>query len=466
MRQKSELRSYQDRIATHLYDHNEALCVARPGGGKTIAALTAIQELLRDGVIRHALVIAPKRVARNVWPDEIELWAHTKGLRYQVLKGTPTQRQLQLSAADAGAFDITIVGIDIVQWLVEELARLPKQSRLFDLLAIDEISKFRDPKGRRANVLAKFAERWKMVWGLSGTLRPNSAQDLFMPARLVTRGALWGRSFYKWQKEYFYPADRYGYEWKAFPGAEDTLNAAIAPLTVTLADDELPQLPELSVIFDRVELPSSARDIYRNMEKRLIANLGDNNIIAANAAVATGKLAQIANGFMYETVGSLKAALIHEEKRQWLRDLKEDAVGPTLLIYEFQEDLTAMREIFGKHLPCLGDGSSALDDYNISRWNKGSLPFLALHPASGGHGLNLQHGGADMAWIAPTWSPELWEQTIARLHRSGQTKPVIVRVCVATDTVDQLKLNRVHFKMSAQSAFEAYLRGFHAEAVL
>ena len=306
-----------------------------------------------------------------------------------------------------------------------------------------------------------------MVWGLSGTLRPNSALDLvYAGPPQPTRGKLWGRSFYAWRKEYFYPADRYGYDWKVFPGgAEDKLNADIAPLTVTLADDELPQLPGLSIIFDRVELPESARKIYDTMEKRLVADIEAGRIVAANAAVATGKLAQIANGFMYPEVGKLDGVLIHEEKRQWLRELKEDATGPTLLIYEFQEDLASMREIFGTDLPCLGDGSSVRDDERIKKWNAGQLPFLALHPASGGHGLNLQHGGADMAWIAPTWSPELWEQTIARLHRSGQAKPVIVRVCSAADTIDQLKINRVHFKMSAQQAFEAYLRGFHADAV-
>jgi hypothetical protein len=464
MRQKSDLRGYQNRIVDHLYAHDEALCVVRPGGGKTAAALTAIEELLWGNHIAHALVIAPKRVARAVWPDEIAQWAHIAKLRYQVLTGSPEQRQKQL--ADAGNYDVTIVGIDVVQWLVEELTKLPTDSPLFDLLVIDEISKFKDPKGRRANVLAKFAGRWKMVWGLSGTLRPNSAQDLFMPVRLVTRGKLWGRSFYSWRKEYFYPTDFQGYDWRELPGANDKLNEAIAPLTVTLTEDELPQLPELSIIFDRVELPRDAREIYHNMEEKLLARVYPVNILAANSAVATGKLAQIANGFLYEETGKLKAIGIHDEKRQWLRDLKDDAVGPMLLIYEFKEDLDAMRDIFGEDLPCLGAGAATQDDLHIKRWNAGELPFLALHPASGGHGLNLQDGGADMAWIAPTWSPELWEQTIARLYRSGQTKPVIVRVCTAADTVDQLKLNRVHFKMSAQQAFEEYLRKFHAEPAL
>ena len=465
MRQKSELRKYQDRIANHLYANDEAICVARPGGGKTVSALTAIEELIHDGHIRHALVIAPKRVARNVWPDEIALWQHTSALKFQLLDGSPLARTCGLM--EAPRYDITLVGIDLVQWLLDALEKYPDDHPLFDLLVIDEISKLRDPTGKRAQSLAKQAGRWKMAWGLSGTLRPNSAQDLFMPARVVTRGKLWGRSFYKWQKEHFYPLDRNGYDWAPFPGAEDKLNADIAPLIVTLGDDELPQLPDLSIILDRIELPPSARETYHRMEESLVADIADHRIIADSAAVATGKLAQIANGFLYNEVGKQEATAVHDEKRQWLRDLKEEATGPVLLVYEFREDLEAMKEIFGPELPYIGAGVvGKVAGEHITRWNNGELPFLALHPASGGHGLNLQHGGADMAWIAPTWSPELWEQTIARLHRSGQARPVMVRVCVAAGTVDQMKLNRVHFKMSAQAAFEAYLRGFHADAAL
>jgi hypothetical protein len=156
---------------------------------------------------------------------------------------------------------------------------------------------------------------------------------------------------------------------------------------------------------------------------------------------------------------------VHDAKVEWLQEIIEGAAGPTLLVYEFIEDLHVMRELLGAGLPYLGQGvTDAQSSHNIAEWNAGRLPFLALHPASGGHGLNLQHGGADMAWLSPTWSPEMWEQTIARLNRSGQTKPVIVRVCVAADTVDQLKLNRVHLKMSAQEAFEDYLRRWRKAA--
>jgi hypothetical protein len=753
---KSDLRPYQNRITTFLYEHDEALCVLRPGFGKTISALTAIRELIDDGVIRHALIVAPKRVARVVWPDEIGDWAHVHGLRFAVLAGSPTERIEQLRhAADR---DITIIGLDLMQWLVEIL-NAGVDPRLFDLLVIDEISRLRNPKGERAKVLAKAAGRWRMIWGLSGTLRPSGAEDLFMPARIVTRGKLWGRSFYSWRMKNFYPTDYNGYHWSPFPGVEDRLNTEISPLIVTAGEGEFIQ-PEAQIIFDYVELPSEARKEYKRMERSLLTNVGGEDIIASSSAIATGKLAQMANGFIYDD--DSKTCYVHSEKLQWLEDLVENAVEPMLLIYEYRADFEMLREVIGYDLPYLGAGvSDAEAAHSIEAWNAKKLPFMALHPAclhpstevlteyrgwvklidvgcrervfdgvefvshrgciysgtkqiierfgirmtpnhrlliddtwteaidvqniesvrraasyayegddqylikmlplrngsqdnfanskqsqsnkaqalsdllggtisqydqyaylaymdghdhtnyfkvrsrlsaiwrqrprsmqklvrlsgflsryvadifrwfnlgayqqfagvqqeqlsmgheygtagqqnkqssdyvsrqnyapsgflsydwsksrrnnssigcrnvsrqgiarlssikvseesevspvydlvdcgprnrflirnasgevfishnSGSHGLNLQHGGADMAWIAPTWSPELWEQTIARLNRSGQNRQVVVRVCIARDTIDQMKIDRVHNKMTAQQAFEAYLR--------
>jgi hypothetical protein len=357
-----------------------------------------------------------------------------------------------LIPANVRGRDITIVGLDIAQWLCDEMGKHDNDSPLFDLLVIDEISRLRNPKSKRAAALAKYSNTFKMIWGLTGTLRPNSAQDLFMPARVVTRGKLWGRSFYKWQKQHFYPTDFNQYNWAPLPGAEDRLNAEIEPYIATVAEGELIQ-PEPTIVFDKIELPSGARAQYDEMESKLMT--GD--VIAASAGVATGKLAQLANGFIY---GNDEVAQdVHTAKREWLEDIIEDATGPTLLVYEFLEDLKLMQELV-PDLRYLGAGASDQDSGQaIALWNRGLLPFMALHPASGGHGLNLQHGGSDMAWMSPTWSPEYWEQTIARINRSGQTKQVMVRVCVARNTVDELKLDRVYHKMSAQEAFEAYLRG-------
>ncbi len=458
MRHKNEMRPYQDRIATALYENDEQLCVLRPGGGKTVAGLTAIHELLRDKVIRHALVIAPKRVATVVWPDEIEEWAHVRHLRYAILDQAPEHRGALLSQREVARRDLTIVGIDMVQWLLKELSDKSDDSPLFDLLVIDEVSRLRNPTGKRAQALLKQAKRWKMTWGLTGTLRPSGPQDLFMPAAVVTRGKLWGRSFYAWRKAHFYPTDFQGYVWEPLPGAEDRLNAEIAPMIVTASEGELKQ-PEPTIVLDRVELPTAARAQYESMQRKLFSTIigEDRSVTAASAGVASGKLAQLANGFLYDNDGD--PVLAHDAKRRWLEDLVEAHAGrPTVLVYEFREDLQLMKDVIGE-LPYLGAGVSDKGAaLNIASWNKGKFPFMALHPASGGHGLNLQHGGADMAFLSPIWSPEFWDQTIARLNRSGQTRQVVVRVCVDTNTVDEMKLDRVHNKMSAQEAFEAYLR--------
>jgi SNF2 family DNA or RNA helicase len=462
VRSPSDLRPYQQRIATHLYEQNEAMCVLRPGGGKTIAALTAIADLIDQGEIRHALIIAPKRVARVVWPDEIAQWTHTAGLTYAVLDGLPPQRQKLLRHAPDR--DLTIIGLDVVQWLLEELTAYHTDHALYDLLVIDEASRLRNPTGERAKALAKYAHHWRMIWGLSGTLRPSGPLDLFMPARVVTRGKLWGRSYWQWRKQHFYPTDQYGYDWRPLPGAEEKLNTELAPLTVTVAEGEMPTVTP-TVVLDRVELPPAARKQYRDMQAKLMARTEDDTVLAASAAIATGKLAQMANGFVFGELG--ETFDLHNAKREWLRDLIAEASEPTLIVYEYRADLDMLEHevhtLTGEKLRYLGAGVTDKQAAStIEDWNAGRLRFMGLHPASGGHGLNLQHGGADMAWICPTWSPELWEQTIARLARPGQQRPVVVRVCVASGTVDEMKLDRVHLKMSAQEAFEAWLRRWHA----
>jgi hypothetical protein len=457
MRIRSELRPYQDRISAFCYEHDEALVILRPGGGKTIAALTAIVDLLREGEIRHALIIAPKRVARIVWPDEIGEWAHTTGLRYAVLDGTPAERSAQLLTARQR--DLTIAGIDILPWVLGTIHGYALTDPIWDLLVIDEISRLRNPTGVRFKSLAREAHRWRMVWGLTGTLRPNSALDLFAPVRVVTRGKLWGKSFYRWRAEHFRPVDWQGYDWRPLPGTEEKLNVEMAPLTAMVADGEMPQVEPLMVL-DRVALPPAAWREYERMQRTLMAEIEGEPVIASSAAIATGKLAQLANGFVYDE--DKATHWVHDAKREWLSDVIETATGPTLLIYEYLADLDLMQALL-PGLPYLGAGISDRKAARyIADWNAGKLPFMALAPASGGHGLNLQHGGADMAWFSPTWSPELFEQTIARLARSGQTRTVVVRVCIAAGTVDELKLNRVHHKMSAQVAFENWMRRWHA----
>jgi hypothetical protein len=449
------LRSYQEKAATFLYERDAGLVIAPLGAGKGAAALTALAELIRDGQRRHALVIAPKLVAETVWPQEIASWPHLQHLRVAVLDGSPERRRQLLAAASAR--EVTVIGIDLVPWLVGELAAFADGHPLFDMLVIDETSRLKDPSGKRARSLLKVAGRFRTRWGLTGTPRPNSSQDLFMPAAIITDGALWGRAFVPWQKRHFRPRDPFGREWAALPGAEEQIAADFGTVAMTVADEDMPDLPPLNVVVTPLKLPDAVMATYRGMARELFATIEGRSIEAASPLIATGKLAQLANGFLYDA-GADDPVFVHSLKIDWLRELVESLDGePLLIVYEFIEDLRTIRRAFGA-VPALGGPTSAeLAKRLVEAWNAGALPLLALHPASAGHGLNLQHGGSRMAWLSPSWSAELTEQAIARLYRPGQTQHVTIHVCVAASTVDEMKRDRVINKMSAQEAFRRHL---------
>jgi hypothetical protein len=449
------LRSYQERAATWLYEHDAAFLIAPLGAGKGAAALTALAELIRDGQRRHALVIAPKLVATTVWPAEIESWPHLQHLRVAVLDRHPERRRELLAAALER--QVTVIGIDLVPWLVDELAGVADNHPIFDMLVIDETSRLKDPSGKRARALLKVAGRFRTRWGLTGTPRPNSAMDLFMPTAIITNGALWGRAFVPWQKRHFRPRDPFGREWVALPGAEERIAAEFGTVAMTVADDDMPDLPPLNIVVTRVKLPDAVMATYQTLQRELFAALEARTIEASSPLVATGKCAQLANGFLYGE-GNEDLVEVHTVKIDWLRELVESLDGePLLIAYEFIEDLRTIRRAFGE-VPSLGGLTPAGEAKRlVEAWNAGKLPLLAFHPASAGHGINLQFGGSRMAWIAPSWSAELTEQAIARLYRAGQTRRVTIHVCVAAGTVDEMKRNRVLGKMSAQEAFRRHL---------
>jgi hypothetical protein len=323
------LRSYQQRSATWLYERDAAFLIAPLGAGKGAAALTAFADLVRDGHRQHALVVAPKLVATTVWPAEIAAWSHLVHLRIAVLNGTPERRRVLL--ADATAREVTAIGVDLVQWLVDELAGVADDHPLFDTLIIDETSRLKDPSGKRARALAKIAGRFRTRWGLTGTPRPNSSQDLFMPAAIITDGALWGRAFVPWQKQHFRLRNPVTDEWVALPGAEEKIAVEFGNVAMTVADEDMPDLPPLNIVETRVELPNAAMTQYRTMARELFATVEGRSIEAISPLVATGKLAQISNGFLYGD-GNEDAVFVHGLKIEWLRELVETLDGEPLLI--------------------------------------------------------------------------------------------------------------------------------------
>jgi hypothetical protein len=281
------LRQYQQRAATFLYESDAAFMIAPLGAGKGAAALTAFADLIRDGHRRHALVIAPKLVATTVWPAEIASWPHLEHLRVEVLNGNPERRRALL--APAHEREVTAIGVDLVQWLVEKLPGVSDDHPLFDLLIIDETSRLKDPSGKRARALAKVAGRFRTRWGLTGTPRPNSSQDLFMPAAIITNGSLWGRAFLPWQKQHFRLRNPVTDEWVALPGAEETIAAEFGTVAMTVADEDMPDLPPLNIIETRLKLPDAVMATYKTMARELFATVEGRSIVAVSPLVATGK---------------------------------------------------------------------------------------------------------------------------------------------------------------------------------
>jgi hypothetical protein len=361
-----------------------------------------------------------------------------------------------LLLASAKGRQVTVIGIDLVPWLVSELAAIADDHPLFDVLIIDETSRLKDPSGKRSRALARIAGRFKTRWGLTGTPRPNSSRDLFMPAAIITNGALWGRAFVPWQKQFFRPRD-FGGEWVALPGAEDEIARDFGTVAMTVANEDMPDLPPLNIVATPLRLPDAVMATYRTMARELFATVKGRAIEAASSMIATGKLAQLANGFLYGE-GNNDAVFVHDLKIEWLKELVESLDGePLLIVYEFVEDLRTIWRAFGG-VPTLGGETPALEATRlVTAWNAGALPLLAFHPASAAHGLNLQFGGSRMAWLSPSWSAELTEQAIARIYRPGQTRHVTIHVCVAARTVDEMKRDRVLGKMSAQEAFKRHL---------
>lgn len=466
MREKADLRAAQQRTITRLYEEPATQAVLGMGAGKTASALTAFAELQRDGEAMDMFVLAPKRVSQLVWPTEPRLWEHLCKLKVLFVGGSAAQR---LAALKTPA-DIYAIGIDNVQWFVEWLAT-QKPARLSrSVLCIDESSRFKNPRGKRGKALFSYLYRnptaFTAIWELTGTPRPNGYEDQFMPLKLATRGKLWGKSFDRWREQNFYPIDYQGYTWRVQPEKEKTLLADINTVSITIPLSDMPDVPELNDgpdFIEWVEMPRDVRQTYEAMKKHLVAELRKKGetVAAANLAVASGKLSQIVQGFLYENEMHPDRGFerLHDVKMDRLLELVETLDGePALIAYEFQADLKRLQEEW-PGIPYLGAGVSDAKAVEFERgWNEGRFPVAAVHPASAGHGLNLQHGGAQLFWYGMTWSAELYDQLLKRLHRPGQHQPVFSRPILMRDTVDELKYERVRNKMSAQAAFQRLLK--------
>ena len=425
------LRPYQDEAADFLYERNRAMILAPVGAGKTAITLTAMQDMLANGVVKRFLVLAPKRVCTDVWPVEQPKWAPATPLAVAV--GTPKQRGAALRS-DA---QIVVSNYDNIQWLAE-------QALDFDAIVFDELTRLKNPSGTRFKALMKVLDPMTIRWGLTGSFTSNGLEDVFGQCKIVDQGLL-GRSKGAFMQQYFVLINKEFGEWAPRVGSLAGVMERIKPATYVLeAGDYKDKLPPLHVVEVRCDLDD--REPYEKMKKDFQAL----DVTAINAGVVTGKLQQMASGFVYDTrrtASEIPGRFDSTQTAVWFSNHKFDRLqelldenqhANTILVYQYQEELAEIKRRFTV---------TTLDDVDaIERWNDGKVRLLAVHPKSAGHGLNLQFGGCHMVFLSLPWSLELYEQTIGRLHRSGQAHAVWVYVMMTNKTIDEKIWGALHDK--------------------
>ena len=432
--------NYQAYAIDYIETHPIAAVLLDMGLGKTVISLTAIADLLFDSFEAHRiLVIAPLRVARDTWPAEIEKWEHLQHLTYAVCVGTPKERR----AALLSGADITIINRENLGWLIDSSGF----DFDYDMVIIDELSSFKNHKSKRFQALMKVRPQVKRIIGLTGTPSSNGLMDLWAEFKLLDFGERLGRFITHYRNNYFIPDKRNGeiiYSYKPMPYAEDAIYRKISDITISMKSTDHLQMPELISSQYEVHLSEEEKRRYEELKADFILELPEGEITAANAASLTGKLSQLANGAIYDDEGNILE--FHDRKLDALEDIIESANGkPLLVAYWFKHDLQRIKKRF--------DIREIKSSKDISDWNNGDIPVAVIHPASAGHGLNLQAGGSTLVWFGLTWSLELYQQTNARLWRQGQTSgTVVIEHIITKGTIDERILRALSLKEVTQNA--------------
>lgn len=437
---KYEPHEYQKYVIDYIETHPFAAVLLDMGLGKTSITLTAIGDLLFDSFeVHRVLVIAPLRVARDTWSAELQKWDHLHSLNYSVVVGSEPERK----AALMRKADIYIINRENVQWLIEK-SGMPFH---FDMVVIDELSSFKNHQSKRFKALMQMRPRIKRVVGLTGTPASNGLMDLWAEFKVIDLGKRLGRFITHYRQEYFVPDAMNGqivYSYRPKPGAEQDIYRKISDITISMKSTDHLTMPKLISSEYRVYLNQGERDAYAEMKKQFILDLPDGEISAANAAALSGKLSQMANGAVYSDDESV--IQIHDRKLEALEDIIESMNGkPLLVAYWFKHDLERIKKRFE-----IREIKSSED---ISDWNSGKIPVALVHPASAGHGLNLQNGGSTLVWFGLTWSLELYQQTNARLWRQGQTADtVVIQHIITKGTIDEQIMKALKTKDTTQAA--------------
>ena len=442
---KYKPHNYQHFAIEYIKSHPIAAVLLDMGLGKTSITLTAVNDLLFDSFDVHkVLVIAPLRVARDTWSSEIAKWNHLKSLVYSVAVGTEAERK----AALLKQADIYIINRENVTWLIDE-SGIPFD---FDMVVIDELSSFKNHNTKRFKSLLKVRPFIKRIVGLTGTPASNGLMDLWAEFRILDMGQRLGRFITQYRNNYFVPDKRNGmviFSYKPLPFAEESIYGKISDITISMKSTDHLKMPELVTSEYKVFLDDGEKQKYEDMKKELVLDIPDGEITASNAASLSNKLCQMENGAIYDDDRLIHS--IHERKLDALEDIIESANDkPLLIAYWFKHDFERICERLKKaHIPF-----SKLDTSDsIKKWNNGEIPVALIHPASAGHGLNLQDGGSTLVWFGLTWSLELYQQTVARLWRQGQSsKTVIVQHIITESTIDERIMKALQNKDKTQAA--------------
>ena len=430
---------YQKYATQFILAHPIAAVFLEMGLGKSVITLTALFDLCLDQfLIRKVLVIAPLRVARDTWPSEIKKWDHLQGLTYSVVVGTEAERK----AALMQVADVYIINRENVDWLITKSGIHFD----FDMVVIDELSSFKSYQAKRFKSLLKARPYVKRIVGLTGTPSSNGLMDLWAEFRVLDLGERLGRYITHYRNAFFTPDKRNGevvFSYKPLPGAEEAIYKRISDVTISMKSCDYLKLPECVINEVPVTMDEKEMAIYDKLREDMVANIKDKEIDAVNAAVLSGKLLQMANGAVYDD--EKNSLHIHDRKLDALEDLIECANGkPVLIAYWYQHDAERIKARFQVR--------EIKTSKDIEDWNAGKIPAAIIHPASAGHGLNLQTGGSTLIWFGLTWSLELYQQTNARLHRQGQKDTVIIHHIIAKGTIDEQVMKALRKKEKTQDA--------------
>ena len=439
---------YQQYATKFILEHPVAAILLDMGLGKSVITLTAIKQLIHQDKVHRVLVVAPLRVAKQTWPEEINKWDHLKDLTYSVITGNKSQR---VKAAQKEV-DIYIINRENLKWLIE--SSIPFD---YDMLVIDELSSFKSYRSQRFKALKRVRPLIKRIVGLTGTPSSNGLMDLWAEFRVLDMGKRLGRFISYYRANYFDPDKRNMYQvftYKPKPGAEQSIYRAIDDITISMKSKDYLQLPPLTMNTGPGKSRPSEQTIYDELNAQLVVSTQGKQIDALNAASLSNKLCQMANGCVYDD--QQQVVQIHQRKLDAIEDLVEAANGkPVLIAYWFKHDLAQIKQRFQVR--------EIKTTQDINEWNAGKIPLALIHPASAGHGLNLQAGGSTLIWYGLTWSLELYQQTNARLWLQGQQQPVVIYHLITEGTIDENIMTALKQKDKTQlaliNAVKANLKG-------